>query len=141
MNYLVISTLLKGWSRTKKKCVHIIHFVISPIAFVMPLHRTFFIRGNANDARNPTSCTFPVLLNTSPVMRKWRSHRLYQWRSHTCFQWNSHSCHHSRKKTTFLFHISYFTVSLVQSIHRPDFSCDSTILIKKEKTKLLWSLS
>ena len=57
------------------------------------------------------------------------SYSIYQSRSHRCCHWSIEMWHNSCKKSTDLFFIWSFTVSVAPSINRPDFSNDSMILI------------
>ena len=59
MKYLVILTLLKGWSGTKTfypfdPCYYVIFMLLTPFP-----EMAFVTKFNANNGRNPPSCPFP----------------------------------------------------------------------------------
>ena len=61
MKYLVILILFKGWSKTKNVSPYD-RYYISFLLFLTPFLRTFIIKGNANNGRNPPSCSFPAIM-------------------------------------------------------------------------------
>ena len=92
-------------------------------ALVTPFPRTFIIKGNANNERNPPSCTSPVIAFINAKATGCVNEEAIRAFNEAVIgsiiaPRNPPSC----------FFISFFNVSLASSINRPDFSSDSTIL-------------
>ena len=94
-------------------------------ALLTPFARTFFIKGNANDGRNPYSCPFPAIA----FINEEATGCINEEAIGTINQAAIGPIVAPRKLLSCFFFISYFTVSIAPSINRPCFSSDSKILI------------
>ena len=104
----------------------------SILLYIFPVI-SFITKDNANNSGNQHRFPFCALLTPFPVIAFINEEavvsKLHQWRSHKFYQWNIHSSIISSKKSTLLFFISCYTLSLALSMIRPDFCRGYTILI------------
>ena len=93
-------------------------------ALVTPFPRTFIIKGNANNERNPPSCSSPVIAFINEKVTGCVNEEATGAINEAVIG----SIIASRNPPSCFF-ISFFNVSLAPSINRSDFSSDSMILI------------
>ena len=105
-----------------------IHLAICSSCSCDSFSRTFIIKGNANNERNPHFCPFPVLLTPFPVIAFFNEEAKDCINEGTIGAINEAAIIAPRNPTSCYF-ISCFTASVVSSINRLDFSSDSTVLI------------